>query len=131
MEHLFVPYEIAKELKELGFDEPCLAFYHICNTLELKKVYGQEYFLQEKSGNWNSGCIQIKAPLYQQAFRWFRKEHKLHSVIDHVDSTMEYYFDFDIIDQAKRKCSKEEYNTYEEAELACLIKLIEIVKNRE
>ena len=28
MEKQFVPYEIAKTLKEKGFDEPCLAMYN-------------------------------------------------------------------------------------------------------
>lgn len=27
MKHLFVPYKLALELKEKGFDEPCLGFY--------------------------------------------------------------------------------------------------------
>jgi len=31
MEKKFIPYEEASELKELGFDEPCFAFYDAYN----------------------------------------------------------------------------------------------------
>ena len=71
MEKEFIPYELALKLKELGFDEPCFGLYHICNTEELKDEFECEYFFHEKSGNFNSGCPQIKVPLYQQVFRFF------------------------------------------------------------
>ena len=42
MKKEFVTYEIALELKELGFDEPCLAFFEINNTHQPQNL---RYFL--------------------------------------------------------------------------------------
>ena len=116
--HEFIPYEQALELKELGFDEPCYYDYN---------------FGGEITNKWAIGLVP--APLYQQAFRWFREKHDLFSVID-VDQTMEPLFCYSL---SKYKGDfqwdnilptySELYYTYEEAELACLKKLIEINKN--
>jgi hypothetical protein len=117
MEKEFVPYEQALALKELGFDEKCLGYF-TKNSLELREPYplcGKTY----------------SAILYQQAFRWFREEHKLiagifpnnHSLQDNV-SYIGYVGKF-------KKGNVEVYETYEEAELECLKKLIEIVKKQK
>jgi hypothetical protein len=134
MDNLFVPYEIALKLKELGFDEPCFGFYHICNTEELKDIYEKDFFFHEKSGNFNSNCPQIGVPLYQQAFKFFREKYKLYQYIK------QYYgerFYFTIEDMVHPRRFEEypiekirnfgEYYSQEEAELACLQKLIEII----
>lgn len=105
----FIPYEQALELKELGFDEECLTYYfkeHKELFFGSKPAYGEV----------------IDAPLYQQAFRWFREKHNLHHFIE-LDGRV-----FNAVCQLSlvRVCK-----TYEEAELACLRKLIKIVKNKE
>lgn len=66
MEKEFIPYEQAKELKELGYNKPCFA---ITNNGPL--FYGEfkdthEYYKEH-------GQI-----LYQQAFDWFREEFNIH-----------------------------------------------------
>jgi hypothetical protein len=109
----FVPYDIALALKELGFDEPCMASRDMDN---------------------GEGLIQL--PLYQQAFRWFR-ENNMHSYIDFADGKWSFIiFDtklpvyyYPIQDQDTDTNDNVEYDTYEEAEIACLKKLIEIVKD--
>jgi hypothetical protein len=68
-----------------------------------------------------------KAPLFQQAFRWFREKYNLKSCImfrTSMEDNKEYY-DWLIKGQ---EVVYRHFNTYEEAELACLKKLIEIVK---
>lgn len=111
----FVPYEQALELKQLGFDEPCLATH---GYLEL--------FIGTNDGH-------LKAPLYQQAFRWFREKYGLCYFPD-IGS---FDFSFRIFDLKKDRNLMENIlhpigfnfeGTYEEAELACLKKLIEIIK---
>ena len=130
MKNEFIPYEQALELKNLGFDEYCYA------------KYNRKEFQHNSLGggiNYNDisyGNNLISAPLYQQAFRWFREKYNLFSVID-VDQTMEPLFCYSL---SKYKGNfqwdnilptySELYYTYEEAELACLKKLIEIVKNK-
>ena len=113
----FIPYEQALELKELGFDEPCFGFY-IANQLFVTSdtVY-------------NSSDIPVcKAPLYQQAFRWFKEKYNIFSCIMTEYSYGGHISAYHINGVRQSNISKGDYKSYEEAELACLIKLIEIVK---
>lgn len=115
----FIPYEQALELKKLGFDEQCLAFY-LADTL-----------FTSNDIIYNSTDIPvIKAPLYQQAFRWFDENTSFQGFV--IASLKEGHFDWEILNldtEEKIEC-KEYYHTRLEAELACLKKLIEIVKNK-
>ncbi len=118
MEKEFIPYEQALALKELGFDEPCFGYY-LASTLFISNdiVY-------------NSTDIPvIKAPLYQQAFRWFREKHKLvfNFISYNIVKPGEYHWSITWNDEAKASGI---VKTYEEAEQACLDKLIEIVKTK-
>ena len=118
MKKEFVPYEQALLLKELGFDEPCLGAYY---QKELRIVH-----LESKPTQLD---YIILAPLYQQVFRWFREKHNLKSCImfrTNMEDNKEYY-DWLIKGQ---EVVYRHFNTYEEAELACLKKLIEITKNK-
>ena len=113
----FVPYEEALELKELGFDEGVYANYDIPIALRNNGARGKEYIRLLLGA---VGPNSIKAPLYQQSFRWFRENYKLYHAIEFKHSKHYGYIqnsDFTIW------C-----DTYEEAELACLKKLIEIIK---
>jgi hypothetical protein len=113
----FIPYEQALELKELAFDEPCIACYDKLNMLA---TYSENLFDPK---NYNTSGYCVSAPLYQQAFRFFREKHNL---IMHIQrhSNKKYLACMGI--QVEILC-----DTYEEAELECLKKLIEIVKGKE
>jgi len=136
----FVEYEEALELKQLGFDEPCLKFY-----ATEKLVLG----LDTDNGDTNSKLSQynplfISAPTYSQAFRWFRENYELEVVFspDSFNKEELKLRQYKIISYSK-KWVLEKYvdqshwtrkgcfKTYEEAELACLKKLIEIVKQND
>ena len=112
----FVKYEQALALKELGFDEPCMAKYNSWSTLFIR----EEPEPSEK---------EVLAPLYQQAFRWFREVHDLeHEILYDLGNDLSnkvYLYSIFVTDNRS-----EEYKIYEEAEHACLDKLIEIVKNK-
>ena len=105
----FVPYELALELKQIGFDEPCLASYYRAG----RRLDIREYI--------NHGEYTVLAPTFSQAFRWFREKYGLYSVIDGLENRQYYKI-------TQLNTYSKEYNTYEEAELECLKKLIEIVK---
>ena len=110
MKNEFIPYEQALELKGLGFDEPCFGWFNTgylrVGCFELEHVQGLGY---------------LAAPLYQQAFRWFREKHGLnHFVEDDVDYGPSYYNAYVIGSLVYHG------DNYQEAELACLKKLIEI-----
>ena len=127
MEKEFIPYEQALELKELGYKDGCERFYNINKKLKwsFANNLGQKYFNQ---------CDAVSAPLYQQAFRWFREKYFLDAEI-YLNHELGHKFYHYLILQLVRENIEwksrniTKFKTYEEAELACLKKLIEIVKN--
>lgn len=128
MEKEFVPYEQALALKELGFDEECLVLYDGRNSNEI-------YFnsVRDGSGDYrpfksNDKLGWIGAPLYQQAFRWFREKHDLFGIVQGKGYNHRRYYMYTI--NGEWHPSQSTFDIYEEAELACLKKLIELVKNK-
>lgn len=69
----FIPYEQALALKELGFDEACLAIYTTYSTVN-KRNYKNPVLkiVRQKSQFTQKGVT--KAPLYQQAMRWLHEQ---------------------------------------------------------
>ena len=129
MEKEFVPYKQGLELKELGFNDSCLDFYGSDNKLFLNHGDDEKVHI----GN------AVNAPLFSQAFRWFREKHNFeyqiiksangnYSAVIHLN-TQEY---LDKISTLSYACVDEivDCYSYEEAELECLRKLIEIVKTK-
>jgi hypothetical protein len=110
MEKEFIPYEQALALKELGFDEPCMGYRDGGGKLMIKQT---------------PHCV-ISAPTFQQAFRWFREKYKYSSYIK--EATKDKYRFY--IEKFDEKFYNSEILIYEEAELECLLKLIEIVKEK-
>jgi hypothetical protein len=125
MEQEFIPYEQALALKKLGFDEPCFGYY-IDNKFE--------FFADVRSCNTNSEFgFYPTAPTYSQAFKWFREKYGLYHSIG-LDDSLENNIncDYQIINHSQSISELEtSFKSYEEAELACLIKLIEIVKKND
>jgi hypothetical protein len=128
MEAEFVPYEQALALKELGFDDKTFKSYDTSVVL----VDGK-YLLD----NWYdvSTVDEVKAPLYQQAFRWFREKYKL---VNYIEYYAEWNFEIFRIDDKIAEVQDDvnvDYTfkggTYKEAELECLKKLIEILKEQK
>jgi hypothetical protein len=115
MEKEFLLYEQSLALKELGFDEPCFAYY--------KDMKGEKVLLYD-SMDFDGEC---NVPLYQQAFRWFREKHNLvfNFISYNIVKPGEYHWSITWNDEAKAGGI---VKTYEEAESACLDKLIEICK---
>ena len=122
----FIPYEQALELKELGFDEDVIAYWEKNSLL---KPIPMSDFINSFPVNDYPKADWIAAPLYQQAFRWFREKYSINSwIINAEDNNNAFkpFFRGNNIDEHL----VDFYNTYEETELACLKKLIEIVKNK-
>ena len=121
MEKEFVPYELAVKLKEIGFDEECFGAYHNENYLDLES---EEY----------DYSYAVKAPLFQQAFRWFREKYNMPCKIEASQEDLKvnaYHYFYQIQTGSHIVGFGIQHNlTYEEAELACLTKLIEIVETR-
>jgi hypothetical protein len=135
MKEEFLEYKEALALKEIGFDEPCFAGYNSkdrrnkqftypstqdSNTTSKPRVY-KEY----SSRGMND---IIKTPTYQQAFKWFRNKHKILSFITY---TKKDDFEWVMPNIYDAPYAQPYFSTYEEAELACIKKLIEIVKEKK
>jgi len=123
MEKEFIPYQEALELKQLGFDEPCFTYYkndQLSDILELVKN-------SEMTNVNNESDDYISAPTYSQAFRWFREKYGLCIVIKPIDDK-KLDLGYNLL---KNGLIMRAHLTYEEAELACLKKLIKIVKGLE
>ena len=126
MKDLFVPYEIAVQLKELGFNERCFGFY------ELEKLVISTWRMNVNSCleiDFEEGKPRITAPTFSQAFRFFRDKCEIYYTIEGSKKFEFQHFIYDEKESYEIK-SEETFKDYEEAELACLNKLIEIVKNK-
>lgn len=122
MENLFVPYEIALVLKELGFDEPCNTCY---DKLQMVSSYGKNVFDYK---NYNTSGYVISRPTFSQAFRFFREKYGLHYIICKNIQMDGYGYREVILPSYMEENENTIFKTYEEAELECIKKLIEICK---
>jgi hypothetical protein len=140
MKEHFVNYNQALALKELGFDEPCFGAYrshsHFIGHLDIQYCTTNNL----KQYEW---LLHTLAPLKSQVFKWFRDEHNLYAEIN-LDSYKEPYslkVTIKKMDATNTYVEKEFYpydngigaidnDKYEEAESACIDKLIEIIKNK-
>jgi hypothetical protein len=158
----FIPYEIALEMKQLGFDEPCFGVYE-----------DKKWFLVEVKNEMSyESCLKLDvfpAPTFSQCFRFFREKYDLHVQIRKENYVYQKvhcnYFHFDISKGEQNDITKQEdlysnimdeceqdiprnyldneklnilifekgfaFKTYEEVEIECIKKLIEIVKENK
>lgn len=153
METEFIPYKQALALKRLGFNVKCCGRYydeyegknelmtffpHHCKDYNgvLVDANPKSFFFGRAS---NSPYVSV--PTYSQSFKWFREKQSLYPEIM-IDQTSSPKFCFKISEFTgnPKDLSETEWSwnqipndadwgldrTYEEAELACLIKLIEL-----
>lgn len=135
MEKEFVPYTEAIALKELGFDEKCYGYFtrdeefFYFDVDDLSSAYTKNMdnlFVNSVNG------LECTAPLYQQTFRWFREKYNaVCEIIRKEDGNHSEFIGWVFINNRKIDVvSYWDSKTYEEAELECLKKLIELVKEK-
>jgi hypothetical protein len=115
----FVTYEQALALKELGFDEPCLASYETAFGRDIDFELG--YII-------NGPKNYVLSPLKQQVFRWFRENHNWIGGVRMLSGGSnylvgEFYKDEDNSFMRFR-------GTYEEIENDCINELIDRIKEQ-
>ena len=124
MEKEFIPYTEALALKELGFNNFCFGWYNY----GLLNLFGEDNLLDGYAGEENRPL----APTFSQAFRFFREMYDFISEINVYSTSDGYSFSFKIL--CKKYTPYIEANNawllYEDAELECLVKLIDIVKKQ-
>tara|TARA_R110002074_G_scaffold82630_2_gene184588 strand:- start:181 stop:666 length:486 start_codon:yes stop_codon:yes gene_type:complete len=159
MENEFIPYEEARLLKGLGFNEPCLRYYwegatELMGNNTSPKTNWELTDLSNSDLKGLEGTVFMTAPLYQQAFEWFRdrgysvrieptywsrddvRNGKYKAIITnqndiiHEDEVTREDDDigYDMIFMDSKDGTDKMYDTYRNAELTCLKKLIELNK---
>lgn len=88
----FIPYVLALELKNLGFDEECYGHSYTEN----EENFHLDMLPLMKNSKWESvGAISI--PMYHQALSWLRDKHKIYvevtSVVNFGDECYEDEFE--------------------------------------
>ena len=129
MQKEFIPYELTLEIKALGFNESCFGVY---SEFDKTRVYDEQYIVEG---------LKVPAPTFSQCFRWFREKYGLKISFTYWNgyngfiTRGAYKYECYIIPEndmsitVRGEKGNVYFNTYEEAELACLIKLIQIVKD--
>jgi hypothetical protein len=133
----FVPKPQALELKELGFDEPCIAFYSDNDIPKaIDQRWGSSVQTISKSLGFSIDDITL-APTFEDAFRWFREKHNIDAWVQPFvsekqngkpflpDESYAYY----IFEDGVYVADGVNFLDSEEAEMACIKKLIDHCKN--
>ena len=126
MEKEFVNYEMALELKELGFNEPCFTYYYnvtgkLRTNLSIDIDNDMNYMLNKKLG------ITL-APTFSQSLRFFREKYRLEGAIYRLN--FKWASQVFNIETSTYCFVPELFETYEEAEIDSLKKMIKMVKNK-
>ena len=117
----FVSYEQAVALKELGvyIAPPCYTVYRKYDNIDAVLIIRAE----------SMETIDLVAPLKSQVFRWFDENTSYQGFVTH--SIKEEHFDWYIInydDVSQGIECIEYYSSRQEAESACISKLLELTK---
>lgn len=149
MKEHFLNHDQSLAVKELGFDEPCLAVYHRDGSLmsivpEFTKEQQSDKFglinnsecLWEDDEESINGIQEVSAPLKNQFFKWVRENKMSDSCVcryqSRDDGGIYYYYvinhDYGV---EETKHYKEGFYSYEQAEDACIDKIIELIKYGE
>lgn len=151
MKKEFCTYEISIKLKELDFDEDCLASYFVFgNGKAINGIYGQtepelfitsynkdDYNVDEKSKELNMYAYHVvEVPLWQQTIEWLRKKYKIFISINHTigkqsDETNFLQWNFNILNFVYGFYSSEEYENYEDARENAILKAIELCQEKK
>lgn len=119
-----VPLEIAKELKEIGFDMVCQNWQAYESFVSVNFTYLDRY----RKNNYDVTTI----PTWEQVFEWFREKGMFHS-ISIVNDLLEdvKYFEAEICDNNGDIICIISRGTYEEAREELVNKLIELYGNNK
>jgi hypothetical protein len=116
MKEQFVTYEIALELKELGFNEECLFWYNPTSIINLEGQYWRN------SSNWLNSD-QCTAPLWQQVIDWLREKYDINIDIAKIcNGSNNYHFALNLTWEYIE-------GTYYKMREQAILKAIELVKN--
>jgi len=131
----FTPNTQALELKQLGFNEPCWAWYNIPDE-DVRYCYSEGRSpitnIQEE---WNAKIDgkpieNIGLPTFSQAFKFIREKYNLIGLVEGGYDNGKNIFTYVIWEGFKDIITDDYFETPEKAELECLNELIKMVKEK-
>jgi len=119
MEEKIIPYVEAMELRSLDFNEKTFAFY----WTDTKELVVDDDFGRH-------GGVHLQAPTFYQVFDWFEDKYNLTSYVKPLSlfNKLDGY-GFEITNFLTNWDEDVTYKNKKDAQLGCLQKLIDIVKN--
>lgn len=125
----FATRKQALALKELGFNEHCLATWE--KDIKYPQRWDWDFELRNSTNQEDE--VECTAPLKQQVFRWFRDKHEWYANLSSWlhEEEIGTYHEFEIYGANQYAHGSVPFKTYEEAENACIDKLIEISKEQQ
>ncbi|WP_314809794.1 hypothetical protein [Capnocytophaga granulosa] len=120
-----VPLEIAIKLKEIGFKEKCLCYWHEyfhrieCSTDDEDRLCPEYY-------DYNTDESTTSLPTWEQVFEWFR-DRKYYGTLNTYKDGFSFYCEINYNNQYIKVYSK----TYEEVREELVKALIQTYKNEQ
>jgi len=129
----FIPYTQALELKQLGFNEPCWAWYNIPDE-DVRYCYSEgrspiTNIQEEWDAKIDGKPVEnIGLPTFSQAFKFIREKYNLIGLVEGGYDNGKNIFTYVIWEGFKDIITDDYFETPEEAELNCLNELIKMLK---
>ena len=129
----FIPYTQALELKQLGFNEPCWAWYNIPDE-DVRYCYSEgrspiTNIQEEWDAKIDGKPVEnIGLPTFSHAFKFIREKYNLIGLVEGGYDNGKNIFTYVIWEGFKDIITDDYFETLEEAELNCLNELIKMVK---
>ena len=125
MDEIFVPFEIATKLKDIGFNKKCVTFYNKWEELNRSDDWSIGYTIDDlvKYHKYPTNCL---APTWEQAINWLRTEKNIYIELGANFSAKNWEF---LIAKLWEKGTGSYYHgySYEEARKQSILKAIELI----
>lgn len=144
MNKQFVTYEIALKLKELGFNEKCLASYYTDDERNYGKgdIYDCRRKLsssidfdpfKEEFDNFyinSNETYYVSAPLWQQVIDWFKEKHNMYIEITYEGGLQKDTSLYSFQIWSNQTSNKSDKMNYFKAREQAILKAIELILNK-
>jgi len=127
MEKQFCGYEIALQLKELGFDEKCFGYFEIAKEIKIEVSYNSDPNLIRRDF--------IAAPLWQQAIEYIKNTYDIYILI--IPANRYYNIEISKYDEDDDRnivldlggLEFKDFLSYRDAREQAILKAIELIKD--
>lgn len=113
----YVSLEVAKMLKEKGYDRECISYYHDnCREVDYS-------FCGERNSTWEERCVS--APTKAEAIDWL--DRKIHIDIGYDDLHSKWHYTITPVRTGTKAINNLSFSTRLEAEDAAIIEALELI----